>query len=199
MNGEVNRHNCRYWEPTNPHWFRESHSQYNEKVNVWAGIINNRVIGPYFFEGSLTGERYHDFLENDLIPALATLYPDENMPDMPNQALWFQQDGAPPHYAASVRRFLDDVFPNRWIGRRGSIEWPPRSPDLTPLDYFLWSYVKNEVYKDKSHTLDILKDRIRNVIRNISPETVENVQQEFIDCLGYCRAVNGGHFQHLIK
>lgn len=199
LNGEVNRHNFRYWAPANPHWFRESHSQYNEKVNVWAGIINNRVIGPYFFEGSLTGERYHDFLATDLIPALATLYPDENMPDMPNQALWFQQDGAPPHYAAIVRRFLDDVFPNRWIGRRGPIEWPPRSPDLNPLDYFLWGYVKNVVYKDKPRTLDILKDRIRNVIRNISPETVENVQQEFIDRLGYCRAVNGGHFQHLIK
>ncbi|XP_023311368.1 uncharacterized protein LOC108904994 [Anoplophora glabripennis] len=117
LNGEVNRQNFRYWAPANPHWFTESHSQYNEKVNVWAGIINNRVIGPYFFEGSLTGERYHDFLVNDLIPALATLYPDENMPDMPNQALWFQQDGAPPHYAAirslmAPKLYYDPVSPS---------------------------------------------------------------------------------------
>ncbi|KAG8289720.1 hypothetical protein J6590_098624, partial [Homalodisca vitripennis] len=46
------------------------------------------------------------------------------------------QDGAPPHYGLHVREYLNNIFPNRLIGRRGSIEWPPRSPDLSPLDYF---------------------------------------------------------------
>ena len=50
--------------------------------------------------------------------------------------LFFQQDGAPPHYALRVRGYLNGVFPQRWFGRRGSIEWPPRSPDLTPMDFF---------------------------------------------------------------
>ena len=50
--------------------------------------------------------------------------------------LFFQQDGAPPHYALRVRSYLNEVFPQRWFGRRGSIEWPPRSPDLTPMDFF---------------------------------------------------------------
>jgi hypothetical protein len=36
-----------------------------------------------------------------------------------------------------VRRCLDRLFPGQWIGRRGSVEWPPRSPDLTPLDVLL--------------------------------------------------------------
>ena len=47
-----------------------------------------------------------------------------------------QQDGAPPHYYGDVRAYLDENLPNRWIGRRGSIEFPPHSPDLTPLDFF---------------------------------------------------------------
>lgn len=50
--------------------------------------------------------------------------------------LFFQQDGAPPHYAMPVRNWLNERFPGKWIGRRGAIEWPPRSPDLTPLDFF---------------------------------------------------------------
>lgn len=49
LNGAVNRHNCRYWSQENPHWVQTVHSQYPQKVNVWAGIVNNRFIGPYFF------------------------------------------------------------------------------------------------------------------------------------------------------
>ena len=50
----------------------------------------------------------------------------------------FQEDGAPAHYANVVRNALNERLTNRWIGRRGTIEWPAHSPDLTPLDFFLW-------------------------------------------------------------
>ncbi|CAF5164824.1 unnamed protein product, partial [Rotaria sp. Silwood1] len=50
---------------------------------------------------------------------------------------------SPPHYAQSVRQFLDKKFPNWWIGRREPIDWPPRSPDLTPTDFFLWAIIKD--------------------------------------------------------
>lgn len=59
----------------------------------------------------------------------------------------FQQDGAPPHFCRAVRQYLDEQYPDRWIGRAGPIQWPPRSPDLTPLDYFLWGYIKEIVYQ----------------------------------------------------
>ncbi|KAJ8961167.1 hypothetical protein NQ318_008848 [Aromia moschata] len=41
----------------------EANTQYTEKVNVWAGIINSQIMGPYFFDGTLTGARYLDFLQ----------------------------------------------------------------------------------------------------------------------------------------
>ena len=44
----------------------------------------------------------------------------------------FQQDGAPAHYETRVRQWLNQKFPGKWIGRRGSIEWAQISPDLTP-------------------------------------------------------------------
>ena len=62
----------------------------------------------------------------------------------------FQQDGAPSHWGSHVRRFLDATFPNRWIGRDGPTPWPPRSPDNTPTDFFLWRYVKNKVFDTSS-------------------------------------------------
>ena len=79
----------------------------------------------------------------------------------------FQQDGAPSHWGLHVREFLNETFPNRWIGRDGPIPWPPRSPDITPLDFFLWGYVKDIVYKTKVRDIDDLKQRIFNAMTTI--------------------------------
>ncbi|GFU68920.1 DUF4817 domain-containing protein [Trichonephila clavipes] len=65
---------------------------------------------------------------------------------------------------------LKDTFGDRLISRFGPVNWPPRSCDLTPLDYFLWGYVKSLVYADKSQTLDHLEDNIRRVIADIRPQ-----------------------------
>jgi hypothetical protein len=61
----------------------------------------------------------------------------------------FQQDGAPPHWGRIVPDYLDATFPNCWLGRDGPLAWPPQSPDVTPLDFFLWGYVKDKVYATK--------------------------------------------------
>ena len=72
-------------------------------------------------------------LEEFVYPQVNELQPD----------IIFQLDGAPPHWGLDVRASLNEQFPGRWIGRDGPTPWPPRSPDLTPLDFFLWGYVKN--------------------------------------------------------
>ncbi|GFW04112.1 putative transposable element [Trichonephila clavipes] len=91
------------------------------------------------------------------------------------QELWFQQDGATCHTARATIDLLKDTFGDRLISRFGSVNWPPRSCDLTPLDYFLWGYVKSLVYADKPQTLDHLEDNIRRVIANIRPQMLEKV------------------------
>ncbi|KOC62993.1 hypothetical protein WH47_02442 [Habropoda laboriosa] len=35
------------------------------------------------------------------------------------------------------------MFRGRWIGRRGTVEWPARSPDLALLDLYLWGKLKD--------------------------------------------------------
>ncbi|GFT20066.1 DUF4817 domain-containing protein [Trichonephila clavipes] len=85
------------------------------------------------------------------------------------QKLWFQQDGATCHTARATIDLLKDTFGDRLISRFGPVNWPPRSCDLTPLEYFLWGYVKSLVYADKPQTLDHLEDNIRRVIADIRP------------------------------
>ncbi|GFU39256.1 uncharacterized protein TNCV_3811121 [Trichonephila clavipes] len=64
------------------------------------------------------------------------------------QELWFQQDGTTCHTARATIDLLKDTFGDRLISRFGPVNWPPRFCDLTPLDYFLWGYVKSLVYAE---------------------------------------------------
>jgi hypothetical protein len=64
-----------------------------------------------------------------------------------NSHIILQQEDAPSRWGLQARPYLNRTFAGRWIGRGGPMPWPPRSPDITPLDSFLWSYVKSSVFK----------------------------------------------------
>ena len=63
------------------------------------------------------------------------------------ERMWIQHDGAPLHFSVDVRNHLNAVFPGRWIGRGGLTAWLARSPDLNPLYYFQWEYLKLLVFE----------------------------------------------------
>ncbi|GFT10744.1 transposable element Tc3 transposase [Trichonephila clavipes] len=100
----------------------------------------------------------------------------------------FQKDGATCHTALATIDLLKDTFGDRLISRFGPVNWPPRSCDLTPLDYILWGYVKSLVYADKPQTLDDLEDNIRHVIADIRPQMLEKVIENWTSRLDYIRA-----------
>lgn len=113
---------------------------------------------------------------------------------------YFMQDGAPAHYARIVRDFLNEIWPNCWIGRGSSFfEWAPRSPDLNPLDFFFWGYAKQEVYKPpRPANIDSLIDRIHEVCRMVETKAcLENVYNNFMDRLNLCLFVEGQHFEQM--
>jgi len=66
--------------------------------------------------------------------------------DVNVKEFWFQQDGATCHTARDTINLLQETFDERIISRNGP--WPPRSCDLTPLDY-LWGYVKSMLINHK--------------------------------------------------
>ena len=84
---------------------------------------------------------------------------------------------------------------NRWIGRGGSISWAPRSPDMTSLDFFLWGYIKNNVYKNNLKDLDDLKIKLIQEIRSIEKEMLKNVFSEIEKRLSFCISVEGNTFE----
>ncbi|GFW89496.1 uncharacterized protein TNCV_3967861 [Trichonephila clavipes] len=110
----------------------------------------------------------------------------------------YQQDGATCHTARATIDLLKDTFGDRLISRFGPVNWPPRSCDLTPLDYFLWGYVKSLVYADKPQTLDYLEDNIRRVVADIRPQMLEKVIENWTSRLDYIRANRGSHMPEII-
>ncbi|GFV57474.1 DUF4817 domain-containing protein [Trichonephila clavipes] len=72
------------------------------------------------------------------------------------------------------------------------VNWPPRSCDLTPLDYFLW------VYADKPQTLDHLEDNIRHVIADIRPQMLEKVIENWTSRLDYIQSIRGSRMPEII-
>ncbi|KAJ4441982.1 hypothetical protein ANN_11846 [Periplaneta americana] len=108
----------------------------------------------------LTGQAYTNFLENTIPHVL------EDTPLINRQHILFLHDGAPAHFSRTARRYLDRRFPDRWIGRGGPIAWPPRSrsPDLNPLDFYLWGYLKSLVYSSPVPDLESLR-KLWHVLR----------------------------------
>ena len=84
-----------------------------------------------------------------------------------NDKMIFQQDGVPPQFSKEVRAWLNEKFNGRWISRGGPISWAPRSPDLMPLDFSLWGYIKTKVYKTKVNDIAGLKEKIEQGIKAI--------------------------------
>lgn len=190
--GIVNRHNAHWWATENPRFTRETHHQFQWSTNVWCGIWGNRILGPIFYQGNLNGMRYLHLLRTDIEEIL------DNAPLAATRAAWYQHDGAPPHRIHAVCAWLDRTFDGRWIGFRGEVEWPARSPDLTPLDFFLWGYLKENVYATPPADLGDLRQRVTACIRTITPEMMEDVRESIVNRAEMCIAADGGHVEQAL-
>ena len=121
----------------------------------------------------------------------------DDVPRNVRLSMWLQQDGCPAHFALRARQVLDQLFPGRWIGRGGPVQWPARSPDLTPNDFFLWGRIKDIVYQERPTTRQDMQERIRAVCASLSSDellrAINNVRSRSQRCV----AQGGGHFEHL--
>ncbi|CAH2011084.1 unnamed protein product [Acanthoscelides obtectus] len=186
-----NRKNHHYWSRENLLLVHPRGPQVRFSFNVWCGIIGSKIVGPFFYEGTLTGERYVEFMSEILTNFL------DELDLISRHHLHFQQDGAPAHNSRGTYHFLSTTFNDQWIGINGPIQWPPRSPDLNPLDYFLWGYLKNQICKRRYDNLDALKTAVREKITQIDGRTilktvraVEKRAQKSIEEQGGLRKIN---------
>ena len=112
--------------------------------------------------------------------------------------LWWVQDGASPHRVINVRDRLNEVFGNnRVVGLGHDVEWPPRSPDLTPCDFFLWGYIKSKVFVNPPQTIHDLRQKIINEFNALQQQqdmirnAVRGMQKRALLCVER----NGGHVE----
>lgn len=191
-NGHVSTQNSRHWAFDNPNYVIHKRSQRYKKVNVWCGIFYDRIVGPYFIEHNLNEHVYLEILNTFVLPFLNALEPEVR------RNLFWQQDGCPAHCTLLVRQWLNEHFGERWIGRFGPVHYPARSPDLTPMDYFLWGVLKQKVYEnDLPHDREVLKARIRDGINEINnqPATIRKVYSEFIKRTEKCVEIGGSYVE----
>lgn len=113
--------------------------------------------------------------------------------------MWFQQDGAPAHTAGASQAWLHANFANRYIGRGSILNWPPRSPDLNPLDFFLWGYVKSGVYRHSVDDVGTLRQHVTDALRDVTPEMLDSCRRNFLKRLNCCIECNGAHFEHVLS
>ena len=144
----------------------------------------------FFDNDTIKAPEYLDLLTNELRPLLEGDF-------------YFQQDGAPPHWALDVRAYLNAELPGRWIGRAAAtdltvMKWPPRSPDLTPLDFYFWGYIKGKVYKPPlPKTIDELKERIKAASQTVTTAVLLKVWDNLHRQLKQVIKTKGGHIEHM--
>uniref|UniRef100_A0ABD2WEH9 Tc1-like transposase DDE domain-containing protein n=1 Tax=Trichogramma kaykai TaxID=54128 RepID=A0ABD2WEH9_9HYME len=172
-----------------PIWIDERNNYPDFKIMVFAGVVHDSIVGPYFFEGNLNSRMYAEFLRRVFFPELQRVAPN----------VYFQQDGAPPHFAARVRRLLNHHFPNRWIGRGGPIPWPGTSPDLTICDYGLWGDIKARVKKMDNINKEALIANITEVRRNYPRANLRRAQEQLELRFRKCIEHQGGNCQAFLR
>lgn len=132
---------------------------------LWCGFWSCGVIGPYFFEDksgnavniNKKGKSYQNIspLNLNKLISIQTAFGSSKMAQ-----LVIQRDIG----------LLRTIFQDRIISRNKTQNWPPRSYDLTPLDFFLWGYIKTKVYIIKPQTIGELEEEIRSTIRELEEE-----------------------------
>jgi hypothetical protein len=114
--------------------------------------MSDQLLGPVVLLNRQTAAVYRRLLVNDLPVLLEHV----------TRHVWFMHDEAPTYVTRTVRQYLTQVFCDQWIGRGGRVDWPARSPDLTPLDFWLWRLIKALLCSAPIPNLEVLDQRVEN-------------------------------------
>jgi hypothetical protein len=78
------------------------------------------------------------------------------------------------------------------------VSWnlPPRSPDLTVCDFFLWGFIKDNVHiPPLPKILPELQEHINAAVGNVTQDMLERVWHEWDYRLDICRVTRGAHIE----
>lgn len=180
----INKQNNRMWLESRPiDWIERP--LHDKKVLVWCAISAAKIYGPYFFEETVNQHNYLDMLRIFFWP--------KHLRTESYKNYYFQQDGATPHTADLVQEWLSSKLLDKFIDKT---QWPPRSPDLNPCDYFLWGYLKSKVYNPLPKNLNDLKSNIEREIKKINREMLKSTMLNFEKRCTLLITVKGEHIEN---
>lgn len=189
LNGTINCHNCYYYSAQNDHRIMEKPLK-SPSILIWAMVPYDGRLRFHIQFGTMNSDQYATILTDIVFPTLNNVRYQHHM---------YQQDGASIHWSLIVRHHLNERLPNRWIGRSGPIEWPPRSPDLTVNDFWLWGYLRDNVYREpRPTTLDELSAKCQHFLENIDHIMVKRTFDNFYKRCKLCFNNNGGHIEQFL-
>ena len=196
LDGYVNNQNFRIWGSEKPALILTK-PLHPKKLTVWMAMSADKMVGPFFFEGTVDSASYNHMMTYQFLPTAREIgWTKEH---------YFQQDGAPPHVTRENLTLLHEAFGQRVISRSYpetfgyGMAWPPYSPDLSPLDFFLWGYIKDKVYKNRPKTLDELKQAVMRELRSVPAESCRRTIGSFEKRLRYVITVDGGHVENVLS
>lgn len=189
LNGSINTHNSYYYARNNEHRVMEK-SLKSPSITIWAMIPFDGRVKFKILNQTMNGARYEETLREEVIPTLQLNRYKHH---------YYQQDGASVHWTIVARHLLDDNLPGRWIGRSGPIEWPARSPDLSVNDFWLWGYLRDNVFQEpRAENLQVLSERCQHFFNNIDFDMVKNAFSSFEKRCFLCLQHNGAHFEQYL-
>ena len=197
LNSEVNTRNVRkYCQFGNGHPDDHyvSFEQGADQLMVWIGLTGSgSILGPHFIQGNLNTQEYLRIVRYNVVQR------DFRRLNINRLQMWWQQDGASAHTSNASLRYLRGQFPGKVISKRGDWPWPPRSPDLTVCDFFLWGFLKQKIWSrpidDQPKNLRQLREAIILECQNLQPEMIEKAFRGMIVRARKCINVNGNCFR----
>ena len=155
-----------------------------------AGLIDGKVVVHWFDENERKNQHiYLNMLQTVAWPAVSAV--------ATRRGYWFQQDGARPHTTPMVQQWLASKFGPRVISNLTDRVWPPKSPDLSPLDYWFWGICLAELRRSPPSSMEELKETINEFAASLTPEDIRKAVGDIIPRAEACMLSNGEAFEYI--
>jgi len=191
LNGRVNSLNTRLFTDKND---LPTFTSDRKKLFLWVGLCGNgSLLGPYFFDSDLNDQAYLTLFDTKILPSLLQSYESNIV------GLWWVPDSKVAILTKEVREQLSRVFGNNVLAPGCGVQWPAKSPDLNPMDYFFWGYLKKKVFANPPASLEIMEKQIQDACDEIrQTNVVSNAMQELKRRTNSCIQRKGQHLEEYV-
>jgi len=146
---------------------------------------------------NINGETYLAMINNQVVPEMMERFQYNLFGEVLFEDQWWFQDGAGAHRARAVMDRLQELFGPQIVSLGQQQEWPPRSPDLTPCDFFLWGYLKSKIFTTPPADIFELRRTIINEFQLLqnNREFIIRAVRSMLRRSQLCLERDGGHVE----